>query len=294
LPFMALILGGLKAGVVWAVVVQIVLLGVLLNTHTGLLVPDVPIGTGFLISALFNWLLCLLLPFMVVMFNVHLQKQHVALLQQENNALMTAQQALTQARAHKDAFICAIGYDLRTPMSAIMDLNTTLIDKLTDNSEALEAAAHIRSSTKHLLSLINNLFDFSQLQAGAIQLRPSWMYPAQSLNTVIEQLQDLARQKNIQVKVEHHHIGPEPIWLDAMLFEQAATKLIKNAIRLASTSVLIRLTQQHGPQRLRLEVCEDCHRCISTHPHLDPFTCFWAEWPTRCSDEPLSDAQQPP
>jgi signal transduction histidine kinase/CheY-like chemotaxis protein len=267
LPLMALIVGGLQAGVAWSVVVQIVLLGVLLSTSSGLLSPDVPMSTGLLISALFNWLLCLISPFLVVLLYAHLHTQRAALLHQENNALVAAQQALTQAQAHKDEFIAAIGHELRTPMSAILGLNSMLSDKLTHNPEAFEAAAHIRTSTKQLLSLINNILDFSQLQAGEMQLRPSWMHPAQSLHTVIEQLQDAARQKNIQVTVEQHHIGPKPIWLDAIRFEQVATNLVKNAIQHASTGVLVRLTQQHSPHSLRLEVCDDGKG--PAHPHPD-------------------------
>ena len=87
-----------------------------------------------------------------------------------NAALEAAQQALLQTQSHKDEFLASVGHELRTPMNAILGLNGVLQSELAERPEQRALAEHIRASTEQLLGLVNDILDFSQLEAGRLQL----------------------------------------------------------------------------------------------------------------------------
>jgi len=256
LPLMALIVGGLKLGITWAIMVQLILVSILLLTSKEIISSDVPMSDGLTLSALLNWILCLVSPFAIITMYDYLHKERVKLLDDENKSLIIAQQELEKAQKHKDEFIAAIGHELRTPMSAILGLNTILSEKLANQPEDLEAATHIRTSTNQLLTLINNILDFSQLQAGRMQLRPDWVNLVEILQPVINQITTHTNEKNISVHFDFADCEKFEVLIDPLRFQQVSANLIKNAAQHAKNLIKISITLTDQNQ-IQLEVCDD-------------------------------------
>jgi signal transduction histidine kinase/CheY-like chemotaxis protein len=256
LPLMALIVGGLKLGITWTIMVQLFLLSILILTSKEIISSDVPMSDGLTLSALLNWTLCLVSPFAIITMYDYLHKERVKLLDDENKSLIIAQQELEKAQKHKDEFIAAIGHELRTPMSAILGLNTILSEKLAHQPEELEAATHIRTSTNQLLTLINNILDFSQLQAGRMQLRPEWVSPVEILQPVIHQITSRTNEGNVSVHFDFADCEKFEALIDPLRFQQVCANLIKNATQHAKSKIkiVIALTDQN---QIQLEVCDD-------------------------------------
>lgn len=90
-----------------------------------------------------------------------------------NQDLVQVHADMRVAQAHKDEFVAAMGHELRTPMNAILGLNGLLQDEFAHDPEGLETVGHIRRSTEHLLQVVNDILDFSQLQSGQMVFFPA-------------------------------------------------------------------------------------------------------------------------
>jgi signal transduction histidine kinase len=61
------------------------------------------------------------------------QRQQLSVLQLQSDELNRTHEALMRAQSHKDEFIASVGHELRTPMNAILGLNSVLKDQLTQH-----------------------------------------------------------------------------------------------------------------------------------------------------------------
>ena len=95
-----------------------------------------------------------------------LHEKQLQQLDLRNKELQATHEALFKAQAHKDEFLAAVGHELRTPMNAILGFNGVLREELSSEPDEVEVVDHIRWSTQHLLQVVNDILDFSQLQAN--------------------------------------------------------------------------------------------------------------------------------
>lgn len=82
--------------------------------------------------------------------------------------LMKAKEAAENALKTKSYFLSSISHEIRTPMNAIIGLTDILLEQ-EQEAEQLEYLRSIKHSSDNLLRLINDLLDFSKLEAGKIQ-----------------------------------------------------------------------------------------------------------------------------
>ena len=87
-----------------------------------------------------------------------------------NRQLKENQEELERISAARELFIANVSHELRTPMNAILGFNTLLMQKVQDKPNALKILQHTQQSADHLLTVINDVLDFSQLQAGKISI----------------------------------------------------------------------------------------------------------------------------
>lgn len=81
-----------------------------------------------------------------------------------------------QASKAKTVFLNNMSHDIRTPMNAVIGY-TELASKSIDNKEqTLEYLNKISTSSKHLLSLINDVLDMSRIESGKISLEEKVVY----------------------------------------------------------------------------------------------------------------------
>lgn len=85
------------------------------------------------------------------------------------NEIAAASAAAIRANQLKSQFVANISHEIRTPMSGVLGLTEILLLSLKD-TESKELAEHIFSSAKSLLTIVNDLLDFSKLEAGRVDL----------------------------------------------------------------------------------------------------------------------------
>ena len=171
----------------------------------------------------------------------------------KNKALEETQNKILQAQGHKDEFIASIGHEVRTPMNAILGFNDILRQELASNPDDVHVVDLIRRSTEQLLGLVNNVLDFSQLQANRLSLVAGKFSLSHLAHEVFGKYQPLAQQKNLNLVMDANSV--HDIWAtgDKQRIMQALQYLLDNALKFTSEGqISIRVSQ--GVRGVRFEV----------------------------------------
>jgi signal transduction histidine kinase len=162
----------------------------------------------------------------------------------KNKALEETQNKILQAQGHKDEFIASIGHEVRTPMNAILGFNDILRQELASNPDDVRVVDLIRRSTEQLLGLVNNVLDFSQLQANRLSLVASKFSLSHLAHEVFGKYQPLAQQKNLSLVMDANSV--HDIWAtgDKQRIMQALQYLLDNALKFTNEGqITIRISQ---------------------------------------------------
>jgi len=174
------------------------------------------------------------------------------LVEQRTAELIEAQAKAEAANVAKSAFLANMSHEIRTPMNAITGLTHLLIKDQPTPRQA-ERLAKIEASSKHLLSIINDVLDLSKIEAGKLSLDEQEFALEQVLDQVASMIRDPAGKKGLAISVDS---GNVPQWLrgDLMRTRQALLNFASNAVKFtAEGSILLRaeLQEEHA---LRLKV----------------------------------------
>jgi len=165
----------------------------------------------------------------------------------ESNAeLERTHQALMRAQAHKDEFIASVGHELRTPMNAILGLNGILRNELEAKPEDAAVVDHIRRSTEQLLQVVNDILDFSQLQAGRLSLHVEEFALRETLGQVIQAYTPKVQSKHIALSLEAGAVHNMWVKGDRQRLVQVLNNLLDNAIKFTAAGSIVLRAQAVG------------------------------------------------
>ena len=256
-----LLLLGPRATVAWIGVLLLALLAVWAATAQGPIHPTTQMSAQAIPWAMMNHALALISLMVAVYVYDHLNRQQQRSVDQRNADLQKTHEALILAQAHKDEFVAAVGHELRTPMNAILGFNGVLRQELADRPEQVEIVDHIRRSTSHLLQVVNDILDFSQLQAGRLQLHLADLDLAALLSETVARHQERAREKGLFLQA--HTDVPDALHVraDRQRLQQVLNNLLDNAIKFTAQG-RVDLRVRWAGARLRFEV-QDTGRGIA-------------------------------
>jgi signal transduction histidine kinase/ActR/RegA family two-component response regulator len=248
-----LLLLGRSATLVWIGVMLLSILGLTLVTWFGGVSSHVNVSSSVVTWAYLNHVLALLNLMMGVRIYEHLHQVQLRKLNQRNDALKATHEALIRAQAHKDEFVAAVGHELRTPMNVILGFNGVLHRELADEPAQLAVVGHIRRSTEHLLQVVNDILDFSQLQAGKLRLNPVDFALQALLDELRQRHIEKAQAKNVTLQLTLDATLPARLHGDRNRLLQILNNLVDNAIKFTPQGVVLIAVKAQG-DRLRFEV----------------------------------------
>ena len=174
-------------------------------------------------------------------------------LQQKNEELSTALRLAREATQLKEQFLANTSHELRTPMNGIMGMVNLLKDTHLD-SDQREFVDAVSQCSNDLLTIINDLLDVSQIEAGRLSLTEEPFDIADSLSSVVKMLGLRAGAKGLSLRHSVDARVPKHIFGDSVRFRQILMNLIANAIKFTPAGeVFIRITLK--PER-NLLFCE--------------------------------------
>ncbi|MCF8085156.1 MAG: response regulator, partial [Deltaproteobacteria bacterium] len=153
-------------------------------------------------------------------------------LQEQNLELEAQKEQVESANRLKSEFLSNMSHELRTPLNSVMALSRVLTlqakDKLSEEERSyLEI---IERNGRNLLSLINDILDLSKIEAGRMDIHPKPLSVISTIETILEQLEPIAREKNIQLRHELTEDLPR-IESDEARVQQILQNLIANAVK---------------------------------------------------------------
>ena len=150
---------------------------------------------------------------------------------QSKKALEDALMLAEEANRAKSDFLSAMSHDIRTPMNAIMGMTALATAHLDDSGRVADCLNKISISSKHLLSLINDILDMSKIERSKITMNHMKI----SLNELLEQLSAMmgpqARVAGLQFNIKTEGICHEFFYGDSLRINQILINLLSNAIK---------------------------------------------------------------
>jgi signal transduction histidine kinase len=164
-------------------------------------------------------------------------------LQELNTELSTARDEAVLANKLKSQFVANISHEIRTPMSGILSSTELFLDSngmganLDEDARALVAIAH--NSAKGLMTILNDLLDFSKLEAGKLVLQESNFYMPAVVDDVVNSVSSAASKKSL--RIEHHVadlLQSKQLFGDSLLLGRILLNLVHNAVKFTEQGVV--------------------------------------------------------
>lgn len=148
---------------------------------------------------------------------------------QYKKVLRDARTKAEELAVEKERFLASMSHEIRTPMNAIIGYTEQLLhsDLATEQREQLEI---ISNAGKHLIQIINEVLDYSTMQAGKTVLKKEDFSPHEVITDVVRLMLHIARKKSIKV-VYNSEIESITVNGDAGRFRQILLNLLSNAIK---------------------------------------------------------------
>ena len=173
---------------------------------------------------------------------------------QNVTALAQARDEAKTATASKSDFLASVSHEIRTPMNGIVGvLNLLKREQLT--AEGRDLLGEALACSEMLAQLINDVLDFSKMEAGKLEIAPLPTDPVEVLASVITLLHPQADAKNLYLRAEAEPMG----WslIDPLRFRQCLFNVIGNAVKFTQdggVTVRLGLVGEAGRRKLRCEV----------------------------------------
>ena len=175
----------------------------------------------------------------------------------QHDELVAAYDRLREHDRLKSAFVANISHELRTPLNVILGLCQLMErDRRTPlTGDQADAVARMDRNARSLLSLVNNLLDYSRLEAGRAALRIEIVDVAEITREAVERIDDEARAKGVRLEVEIAD-DLKPISTDRQKLAQVLENLIGNGIKFTEAGEVRVRIAAHNRDCWMLEVSD--------------------------------------
>ena len=171
-------------------------------------------------------------------------------------ALLEAQQEAEAATEAKSQFLANMSHEIRTPMNGVLGV-LHLLEKEPLSEEGKTLLEEAQACGQMLAQLLNDVIDFSRIEAGRLELAPEPLDVTEMVYSVVRMLRPQAAAKGLELRISVAGDGAR-VLADPVRLRQALFNLIGNAVKFTTAGhvdVRVRLRDdEDGAKRIRFEI----------------------------------------
>ena len=150
--------------------------------------------------------------------------------QKQKQLLMNAAEEAESASKAKSAFLLSISHDIRTPMNAIIGFTNIALhqNKVSDIHDSLEK---VQKSSNHLLSLLNDVLDFTRIESGKVTISPEPVDITELTDNVVAIMNGLLYNRDLKFEVHRERPENPYVLADVVRIREVLVNLLGNAVK---------------------------------------------------------------
>ena len=156
-------------------------------------------------------------------------------------------EALEVANSAKTRFLSSMSHDIRTPMNAIIGMTEVAQNHLNEPDRISECLHKVSLTSHHLLTLINDILDISQIESGKLTLSPHPFVLGQEIENLVNIASPMADTKSIDFTMDTSSVTHEHLVGDTLRLNQIWINILSNAIKYTPDGGQVRASFREVP-----------------------------------------------
>ena len=167
---------------------------------------------------------------LICLYTYYVYQKSKAEEQKQKQLLMTAAEEANAANKAKSAFLLSISHDIRTPMNAIIGFTNIALHQNTV-SDIHDSLEKVQKSSNHLLSLLNDVLDFSRIESGKVIISPEPVDITQLTDNVQAIMNGLLYNRDLKFEVHRERPKNPYVLADVTRIREVLVNLLGNAVK---------------------------------------------------------------
>lgn len=167
---------------------------------------------------------------LICLYTHYVYQKNKAEEQKQKQLLMTAAEEANAANKAKSAFLLSISHDIRTPMNAIIGFTNIALHQNTV-SDIHDSLEKVQKSSNHLLSLLNDVLDFTRIESGKVTISPEPVDITQLTDNVQAIMNGLLYTRDLKFELHREIPKNSYVLADVVRIREVLVNLLGNAVK---------------------------------------------------------------